>query len=111
MDIGHRQDLCLAGGEPLVPSVSLALRAMAVAAGVVGDGFVSAARASVFVATERCRTAAFDCRKHLAMQPGEPRPVALDEPVAYSADDVSHLERWPVHFACFLRAGLALDTS
>ncbi len=37
MEIGHRQELGLAGGKPFRPRLPLALRAMPVAAGIIGD--------------------------------------------------------------------------
>src|SRR3990172_6408719 len=112
MYIGNSQEFSLAGGQPLVASVRPTLRTMAVAAGVVGDGHgMTAARTTVPVTAERCRAAAFDGREHSSVQPCQPRPLFLDEVFACRANDVGHLEGWPVHFCCFLRERLTLARS
>src|SRR5829696_2385440 len=49
----HGQQLALAGGEPACPRRSLALRAMAIAAGVVGDPRTPAALAGLDMTAER----------------------------------------------------------
>src|SRR5215467_7089754 len=50
--IVSRQQLLLAGRQPLVASVGLALRTMTIAAGVVRDGLMAAAFTLVAVSTE-----------------------------------------------------------
>src|SRR3954447_23626496 len=47
VEVGHGQQLALTGGEPACPRRSLALRAMAIAAGVVGDPRTPAALAGL----------------------------------------------------------------
>ena len=55
--VGNRQQLGLALGEPLPRRRALALRAVAVAAGIVGDALVRAVLAALDVAAERgCAT-------------------------------------------------------
>src|SRR5215471_4531013 len=68
MNVGNVQQFFLTRREPLVAGVALALRAMAIAAGVIRDGLMAAARASIAVAAERCRATAQDRRQHLAVQ-------------------------------------------
>jgi len=107
MHVGNGQEFSLAGGQPLVASVRPTLRTMAVAAGH-GE---TAARTTVPMTAERCRTAAFDGTEDSPVQPGQPRPLFLDEVFACCANDVGHLEGWPVHFRCFLRERLTLARS
>ena len=53
MIVGHRQELGLARGEPVVGRLALALGAVPVAVGVVGDVFVGAVDAAHDMAAER----------------------------------------------------------
>src|SRR5207248_2046791 len=112
MHIGNGQQLLLAGGKPPVARIGLTLRAVAIAARVVRDGrLVTTPRALVFVATERCRPAALDGRENLPVQSCQPGPVLLDKVLTRRTNDIGHLERWPIHFARFLRGSLALAAS
>src|SRR4051812_15525532 len=61
----HWQQLGLAVREALLCGCALALRAMPVAAAVVGDRRVRAVLAARNVAAERGRAAALDCRHDL----------------------------------------------
>src|ERR1700675_3647300 len=58
------QQFLLAGGQPFITGVSLALWAMTISTGVVRDGLVSAAFTLVAVSTQRGRPAAFDRVEH-----------------------------------------------
>jgi len=58
VDLRHGQQIGLALGEPALRRRALALRAVPVAAGVVGDGRVGAGGAACDVAAERRRAAA-----------------------------------------------------
>src|SRR5215470_14629196 len=66
--------------QPFIASAVLTLGTMAIPATVVRDG-----------------------AQHFAVQCANPTPVVLDEAIALSANDISHLERWPVHFFFSLR--------
>ena len=61
--VGDRQELGLARGQPGGRRPPLALRAVAVAAGVVGDAGMGAVFTSLDVTAERGRAAGFD-RRH-----------------------------------------------
>ena len=65
--IVNRQQLLLAGCQPLVTSVGLALRAMTIAARVVRDGLMAAAVTLVPVSAERGRAAALDGSEHFQL--------------------------------------------
>ena len=101
MIVGRRQQLPLAGGQPPVAGVGLALRAVAIPAGVVKDGLMAAAVTLIAMPAERGRAAAFDGAEHFYLGPGQRVPVAIDESTARSADNVSHLEGWPLHSCPF----------
>src|SRR5207248_9730256 len=60
MEIGHRQQLSSAVGEPLLGSGGLALWAMPIAAGVVRDAQVGAGFAALDMTAQRRRSAALD---------------------------------------------------
>ena len=95
--IVNRQQLLLAGCQPLVTSVGLALRAMTIAARVVRDGLMAAPITLVPVSAERGRAAALDGSKHFQLWPRKELLTAIQESIAGLADDVSHLPGWPFH--------------
>jgi hypothetical protein len=93
--IGHGQQFGLAVGQPLFGSDGLALRAVPITAGVVGDAQVGAGLAALDMTTQRRRSAAFDRRHdfqlveaHVAGMGGTPSRSAV-------AEDVRHLDRRP----------------
>ena len=103
MHVVHRQQFLIAIGEPLIASIGLALGTMPRTAGVKRGGFIAALATAIQVSAERCRTAVLDGKENAEMQPGQPGTVPFDEAVAMCADDICHLERWPLHFLCNLR--------
>ncbi len=93
MEIGHGQEFGLAVDQPLLGRGGLALRAVPVAAGVVGDAQVRAGLAAFDMAAQRRRSAALDRRHdlqlaeaHVAGTGGTPSRPAV-------AEDVRHLDR------------------
>ena len=66
VEVVDRQQIGLAGGEPILRHRALALGAMAVAARVVGDPEVIAILAALDMTAERGRAAGLDGRHHLA---------------------------------------------
>src|ERR1700740_220851 len=95
--VAHRQQFLLPCAQPLLARVGLALRTMAVAAGVIRDGLIAAANALVAMSAERCRAAAFDGGEHLHLRPAQRLAIAFDESASCPADDVGHLPGWPLH--------------
>jgi len=81
----------LAGGEPLIAGRGLALRTMPVAAGVIRDGFIAAARALTLMAAQRRCAAPRDGTEYFDVLPMQPRSVVINETIALRANDVSHL--------------------
>ena len=92
MEIGHRQQLGSAVGEPLLGSGSLAFWAMPIAAGVVRDAQVCAVLAAFDMTAQRRCSAALNRRHDLELAEagmgGTPSRPAV-------AEDVRHLDRWP----------------
>jgi hypothetical protein len=58
MKVAHRKQFSLSGAEPFLASVRLALRTVAITAGVVGDGLITAVSALIAMSAQRGRTAA-----------------------------------------------------
>ena len=67
VEIADRQQIGLAGREPILRRRALALGAMAVAARVVGDAAVAAILAALDMPAERGRAAVLDGRHHLKL--------------------------------------------
>ena len=90
--VGHGQQLGLARLEPLGARQALALRAVPVAAGVVGVADQAAVAALLDVATE-CRGAALLDRCHdAALNAAEVQTPIAPERLAMSAEHVRHLQ-------------------
>ena len=84
--------------EPMVASVGLTLRAVPVPAAVVGDGrTVRAVGALIEMAAQGGGATARNGSQHLEMSPGDPFTAAFDEAASRGANQIGHLEWWPVH--------------
>src|SRR5215467_14161085 len=88
--------------QPTFPSTGLTFRAMPISARVVGDGAMSAASAFIEMPAERSGTTPGNRQEHFDVLPGDPLTASFDESVSRSADQIGHLQRWPVHLL-FLR--------
>ena len=97
--VRHRQQLGLALGEPCLCRCALALRAMPVAAGVVGDRRVRAVLAALDMAAERRRAAALDGRHDLQLAEAHVAGVGLPPSRAVVAEDIRDLQRRARHAA------------
>ena len=87
MDVGRRQKFAATCLDPAFPSAGLTLRAMAIAATVIGDGSaMSTARALIDVTAEGSSATACNSEQDLNMRPTEPMTIALDEWSACGAD-------------------------
>lgn len=89
VEVGHRQQLGGARGQPSGACVALALGTVPVATRVIGDGLMAAAGASIAMSTKCCRAATDD---HLAVLGGEMRSMPIEEAAAGSTEDVGHLK-------------------
>ena len=90
--VGNRQEFRLALGEPLPRRRALALRAVTVAAGVVGDAFVRAVLAALDVAAERGGAAGLDRRHDLQLGEADMAGVGLAPRRPVGAKDVGDLQ-------------------
>ncbi len=97
VEIGHGQQLGQACGEPVLGGFALALGAVTVAAGVIGDVVVPAVLTGREVTAKRRRAAALD-RRH-GLQLVEAQVAGLGPTVAgpVVAEDVLNLDRGARH--------------
>ena len=97
MEVGHRQELGLALGEPLLGGGALTLRAVPVAAAVVGNGRVATVLAAHDMPAEDRRAAALDRRHHLQLLEAHMAGVGLTPRRAIAAEDIRDLQRRTRH--------------
>jgi hypothetical protein len=58
---------------------------------------MAAAHTLIEMAAQRCCAAALNGGQHFEMEPVQPGTVTFDEVPACAANEIGHLERWPVH--------------
>ena len=104
--IGNRQKLRLAVLEPLPRRRALTLRAVAVAAGIVGDTLVRAVLAALDMAAERGCAAGLDRRHDLQLGEAHVTRVGLSPSGPMGAKDVGDLQERPRHAAVVRRAAI-----
>ena len=104
--VGNRQQVRLAVFEPLPRRGGLALRTVAIAAGVVGDPFVRAVLAALDVSAERGRATGLDRRHDLQLGEAHVPGVGLPPRRSMGAKDVGDLEARPRHAAVVRRAAI-----
>jgi hypothetical protein len=97
MDVTRWEKFLAARCEPAIASSCLTLRAVPISARVVGDGAMSAAGAFIDVPAKRGGTTPRNGQEHFDVLPGDPLTASFDECVSRSADQIGHLEEWPVH--------------
>src|SRR4030095_7741820 len=98
MDVACREKFFLTCRDPAFPGRGLTLRAVPVAAGVVGDGGAMPAAGALIEMTAECGGAtARNGQQHFDMLPAEPLAVSFDEGSSRTADEIGHLERRPAH--------------
>ena len=97
VEVAHRQHFGLSLGDPAVAGRGLTLGTVAIAAGVIGDGLMPALGALVAMAAQSGGAATLDGAQHFDMRPVQPAPALFDEAGARSANNVGHLDGWPVH--------------
>ena len=97
MSVGHGEQFGAARGQPAVARLALTLRAVPVAAGVIGDGAMPATGALVQMATHRGGAASLDGHKYFQMHPREPARRPVREVVGCGGDDIGQLNEWPLH--------------
>jgi hypothetical protein len=107
VEIRHGQEVGLAVGQPLLGSGGLALRAVPVAAGIVGDAQVRAGLAAFDMPAQRRRSAALDRRNDLELAEAHMAGMGRTPRRSEVAEDVRHLDRRPRHRRRVSQASLA----
>jgi hypothetical protein len=97
MDVTRRKKFPATFFQPTFPSTCLTFRAMPISARVVGDGAMSAASAFIEMPAERGGTTPGNRQEYFDVLPGDPLTASFDECASCSADQIGHLQRWPVH--------------
>src|ERR1700687_2148537 len=105
MEVGHGQQLGLALGQPFPSGGALALRAMPVAATVVGDDGMRAVLAARDMPAERRCAAALDGCHHLQLVAADVTGMGLPPCRSVIAEDIRDLQRWSSHSRRRYRAG------
>ena len=98
VDVRHVEELALAGMEPALPRLRLALRAVPIAARVIGDGLVAAGVTPIEMTTEGGGATARDRPKDRSLLRAQPR-MLLEEGLALRVEDIGHLHGGPAHDA------------
>ena len=90
VEVGHRQELSLALGQPLARGRSLALRTVPIATGVVADLRVTArlVLTAYDMAAELCRAAVLDRRHHLELLKADMAGIGLTPCRSVAAEDI-----------------------
>src|SRR5260370_12937665 len=97
MDVARWEKLLATWCEPAIASSCLTLRAVSISTGIVGDGAMSAASALIEMSAERGGATPRNRQEPFDVLPGDPLTASFDEGVSRSADQIGHLEGWPVH--------------
>ena len=97
VEVGNREQFGLARRHPLACCRALALRAVPVAAAVVGDRGVSAVLAARDVSTQRRRAAVLDGAHHFELEQAHVTAVGMTPRGPVVAEDVRDLQSWTGH--------------
>src|SRR6516225_5900519 len=97
MDVTRRKKFPATFFQPTFPSTCLTFRAMPISARVVGNGAMSAVSTFIEMPAGRGGTAPGNSQEHFDVLPGDPLTASFDECASRSADQIGHLQRWPVH--------------
>ena len=97
VDVACRKKFSLTRGDPAFPGSNLTLGAVAITTAVEGDGPMSTASAFIEMTAECGGATPRNGPQHFEMLPAHPMAVSFDECFSRSADEIGHLERWPVH--------------
>src|SRR5260370_19437494 len=93
VQIGGRKKLLSTRSGPDVPSRGLTLRAMAIAAAVIGDGGTMSATGSLIeMTTEGGGTTPANGQQYFDVLPLEPVAISFDESISRGTDQIGHLE-------------------
>ena len=96
VDVWHVEELALAGMEPALPRLRLALRAVPVPTRVIGDGLMPAGVTPIEMAAQCGGATARDRPQDRSLLRAQPR-MLLEEGVALRVEDIGHLHGGPAH--------------
>src|SRR5215475_469441 len=85
MEVVGGQKFSFSGRQPALARLCLALWAVAISAGVIGDVLVATLRARIHVATQRCGAASLNSTKGFMLLKVEARSIPIEEAVALRA--------------------------
>ena len=98
MDVARGEKLLTTRLEPTSTGVGLTLRAVPVAAAVVGDGWTLATvDALIEMPAQGGGATARDGSQHREVLPGDPPAASFDEDASRGANQIGHLKWRPVH--------------
>jgi len=98
MDVARGEQLLTTRFEPTVAGVGLTLRAVSVAAAVVGDGrTVPTVDALIEMPAQGGGATARDGPQHGEVLPGDPTAASFDEGASRGANQIDHLQWRPIH--------------
>jgi hypothetical protein len=83
--------------QPTVAGLGLTLGTVPISARVVRDGAIPTAGTLIAVPAERGGAATLDGRQHFEMLAGDPATTRFDEFLPRPADEIGHLQGWPIH--------------
>src|ERR1700693_2035969 len=98
MDVARREKFSLTCGDTTFSVRGLTLRAVSIAAAVVGNsGTMPAADAFIEMTAECGGSTARNGQQHFDVLPAEPVAISFDEGSSHAADEIGHLEGRPAH--------------
>lgn len=103
MEVGYWQEFSLARCHPCLSSRPLALRAVAVATGVIGNARVGAVLAALDMTAQRCGAANLDRGHDAPLGQAQMRLVGGAPSGAVAAEDIRHFELWTRHCRASVR--------
>src|SRR5271170_7794645 len=106
VQIAGREQFSATRSDPAFPGSDLTLRAMAIAAAVIGDGGTMSAAGALIEMTAQCGgTTPANGPQHFDMLPTEPVTISFEEGISRGADQIGHLQWWPGHLFPLRRTG------
>src|SRR5262249_26373759 len=102
VEVGSGQKFSFSCREPALACLRLALRAVSISAGVVGDLLAPTLRTHIHMTAQRCGATALNGTKRFALLKIKAGSIAIQEVVALRAEDVGPREGRPRH-SYFLR--------
>ena len=101
VEVAGGQEFAFPCRQPALARLCLTLGAVAIAARVVGDGLITATRASIAMPAEGGSAAALNGTKGFELLIIKARSIPIQETIALHAENVGHLEGGPSHSLSF----------